>query len=223
MRVSVLSVFLTIAALAAYGPAQADTPEYVECVRTKVRDAASAGQGVDLTAIRALCRHIYGDGVEIKQPDTLSGGANNRGTSGQAVDGCQDYAADAAEKAAFAVQNCGLSGPRYAPYEDDHRNWCKTARADWVDSERKARNEEIEACKLCRMYVERTEIQFGKRRMCLSSVGGPLWTPNPADVHFNFCMVRESGKNIRVNQEVFSMSGQRDVDLNACMQAPVMR
>jgi hypothetical protein len=214
--VALSGVFTSIA------PAYADEQGYVRCAREKVRDANAQGAPVNLRAIRAVCRQIHGEDVEYKPPGRITGGANNEG-SGRVSAFCEDYAKEAAAQADFGVRNCGFEGARYTQSEANHLGWCRSVPSGYADAERQARAQEIEACKFCRVYLDKTLGQFEQKQRCLVPVGGPLWKSNPSYVHFNWCMEKPPGQNIRANPETFAATAQRDADLQACGQGPVLK
>jgi hypothetical protein len=221
MRTLILAFATAALALANAATAPAGSADVERCVRTKVRAAAGQGQGVDLTGIRALCRQIHGDDVQVQGTDTIRPG--NGADLTLLEDACIAYAKDAVEKAAYGTQMCGYSGPRYTTSEADHRNWCKGVPREVAESERNARTAEVSACRNCQMYKDRTVEQFNRKQQCLSSVSGPLWVENPVWVHFNWCLIREPGKDARMNLEAYGVAQQRNYDLDTCMRAPVLR
>ena len=220
-RKTILALFAACFAALTAGTAYADSAEVERCVRTKVRAAASQGQGVDLTAVRALCRQIEGDGARIQGSDVLSPG--NGAEITLLEDRCRAYARDAVEQANYGAQNCGYSGPRYTLYESDHRDWCKGVPAELSGSEQQARRREVDACKFCQMYKDKAVEQFNRKGRCLSPVSGPEWTELPAAAHFNWCLIQEPGREARANPDAFNVTAKRNAGLDACMQAPVLR
>lgn len=220
-RTAIYLVLTVFSSIALWASAYADSADVERCVRTKVRAAGSQGQGVDLTAIRSMCRQIHGEDVQVQGADVLRPG--NGADLTLLEDACNDYAKDAVEKAAYGTQMCGYSGPRYTLSTSDHRNWCKSVPRQSADSERLARAREVEACKFCQMYKDKTIEQFNRKQRCVSGVSGPHWGENPIWVHFNWCLIREPGRDARANAEAFNVTAKRNADLDACMQAPVLR
>jgi hypothetical protein len=73
------------------------------------------------------------------------------------------------------------------------------------------------------MYTDKAVEQFNRKGRCLSAVSGPQWTDLPAQGHFDWCLIREPGQEARANAEAFGVAAKRNADLDACMQAPVLR
>lgn len=63
----------------------------------------------------------------------------------------EDWASTYAEKATRQIQtslrlDCGFSGPRWNPNEEDHRVWALEHSEEEVESESNGRTEDLQAC-----------------------------------------------------------------------------
>jgi len=112
-------------------------------------------------------------------------------------DYCDEYARTAVDQSnENRSRGCGFSGVRWSTHYNEHYNWCRRVARGNVESERRARNDQLRSCRSsgggsgslarCRNYAREAVEQNRKNLSYGCGFTGGRWHSNE-NRHYNWC------------------------------------